>query len=95
MSVVITVGDATPAVCTPTVASGAGCTVVSVPPLGAGVVRLVPTTSVIDVVERHDRRTHRGTVGGAVRGASPDRGTQPVADRGHLAFPDDLGPDRL
>ncbi len=50
MSVVITVGDATPAVCTPTVASGAGCTVVSVPPLGAGVVRLVPTTSAIDEV---------------------------------------------
>ncbi|HEY6566139.1 MAG TPA: hypothetical protein VI341_01360 [Actinomycetota bacterium] len=50
MSVVITVGDATPAVCTPTVARGAGCTVVSVPPLGAGVVRLVPTTSALDVV---------------------------------------------
>lgn len=49
MSVVITVGDAAPAVCSPTVASGAGCTVVSVPPLGAGVVRLVPTTSALDV----------------------------------------------
>jgi hypothetical protein len=50
MSVSVTLGDGTPIVCSPTEASGAGCTVVSVPPLGAGIVRLVPTTSAIDLI---------------------------------------------
>ena len=36
--------------CTPLEASGAGCTVVSVPPLGAGIVRLVPATSALDAI---------------------------------------------
>jgi hypothetical protein len=50
MSVSVTVGGEAPVACSPTVASGAGCTVVSVPPLGAGVVRLVPATSAVDVI---------------------------------------------
>jgi len=36
--------------CTPLEAGGPGCTVVSVPPLGAGIVRLVPATSALDVI---------------------------------------------
>ena len=45
--------------CTPLEASGAGCTVVSVPPLGAGIVRLVPTTSAIDAIVATEPTTTR------------------------------------
>jgi hypothetical protein len=45
MSVLVTVGDRSAETCTPAGASGTGCTVVSVPPLGAGIVRFVPTES--------------------------------------------------
>jgi hypothetical protein len=45
MSVLVTNGDDEVTACSPT-AGGPGCTVVSVPPLGAGIVRLVPATSV-------------------------------------------------
>ena len=41
MSVLVTVGDRSVGSCSPAGASGAGCTVLSVPPLGAGVVRFV------------------------------------------------------
>ena len=46
MSVLVTVGDRSAESCTPAGATGIGCSVVSVPPLGAGVVRFVPTESI-------------------------------------------------
>lgn len=46
MSVLVTVGDRSTETCTPSSASGAGCTIVSVPPLGAGVIRFVPAESI-------------------------------------------------
>lgn len=42
MSVLVTIGDRTTSVCSPAGPSGPGCTILSVPPLGAGVVRFVP-----------------------------------------------------
>lgn len=44
MSVLVTVGGRSASTCSPAGPSGAGCTIVSVPPLGAGVVRFVPST---------------------------------------------------
>ena len=41
MSVLVTIGDRSVGSCSPAGASGAGCTVLSVPPLGAGMVRFV------------------------------------------------------
>ena len=41
MSVLVTVGDRSVGSCSPAGSSGAGCTILSVPPLGAGVVRFV------------------------------------------------------
>jgi hypothetical protein len=49
MSVLVTVGDRSTGTCSPSGAGGAGCTVVSVPPLGAGIVRFEPTES-LDVL---------------------------------------------
>jgi len=49
MSVLVTVGDRSAGTCSPAGASGTGCTIVSVPPLGAGIVRFVPTES-LDVL---------------------------------------------
>jgi hypothetical protein len=46
MSVLVTVGDRSAETCTPAGATGTGCSVVSVPPLGAGVVRFVPAESI-------------------------------------------------
>ena len=43
MSVLVTVGDRSTGSCSPTVSTGAGCTILSVPPLGAGVMRFVPS----------------------------------------------------
>ena len=45
MSVLVTVGDRSVGTCSPLGGPGAGCTVLSVPPLGAGVVRFVPAES--------------------------------------------------
>jgi hypothetical protein len=45
MSVLVTVGDRSAETCTPAGASGTGCSVVSVPPLGAGIVRFAPAES--------------------------------------------------
>jgi hypothetical protein len=50
MSVQIVMGNDPVTTCTPLEAGGPGCTVVSVPPLGAGVVRLVPATSALDAI---------------------------------------------
>ena len=50
MSVLVTVGDRSAETCTPTGATGTGCSVVSVPPLGAGVVRFVPAESVDELL---------------------------------------------
>jgi hypothetical protein len=44
MSVLVSVGGRSASTCSPAGPSGAGCTIVSVPPLGAGVVRFVPST---------------------------------------------------
>jgi hypothetical protein len=46
MSVLVTEGDDPVLACSPTEIGGPGCTVVSVPPLGAGVVRFVPAVPV-------------------------------------------------
>jgi hypothetical protein len=46
MSVLVTVGERSAEACTPAGATGTGCSVVSVPPLGAGVVRFVPAESI-------------------------------------------------
>jgi hypothetical protein len=46
MSVLVTVGERSAESCTPAGATGTGCSVVSVPPLGAGVVRFVPAESI-------------------------------------------------
>ena len=46
MSVLVTVGDRSAGTCTPSGATGIGCTVLSVPPLGAGVIRFVPAESI-------------------------------------------------
>jgi hypothetical protein len=46
MSVLVTVGERSAETCTPVGATGTGCSVVSVPPLGAGVVRFVPAESI-------------------------------------------------
>jgi hypothetical protein len=46
MSVLVTVGERSAGSCTPAGATGTGCSVVSVPPLGAGVVRFVPAESI-------------------------------------------------
>jgi hypothetical protein len=46
MSVLVTVGERSAGACTPAGATGTGCSVVSVPPLGAGVVRFVPAESI-------------------------------------------------
>ena len=51
MSVLVTVGDRSSETCTPAGASGTGCTVVSVPPLGAGVIRFVPAESLDELLE--------------------------------------------
>lgn len=45
MSVLVIVGDRSVETCTPAVSGGAGCSVVSVPPLGAGIVRFEPAES--------------------------------------------------
>jgi hypothetical protein len=45
MSVLVSVGDRSVGSCRPDVAGGVGCTIVSVPPLGAGVIRFVPAES--------------------------------------------------
>ena len=50
MSVQVIMGNDPVTTCTPLEAGGPGCTVVSVPPLGAGIVRLVPATSSLDVI---------------------------------------------
>ena len=46
MSVLVTEGDDPVLACSPTEIGGPGCTIVSVPPLGAGVVRFVPAAPV-------------------------------------------------
>jgi hypothetical protein len=46
MSVLVTEGDDPVLACSPTEIGGPGCTVVSVPPLGAGVVRFVPAPTI-------------------------------------------------
>jgi len=51
MSVLVTVGDRSAQACTPAGASGAGCTIVSVPPLGAGIIRFVPRESLDALLE--------------------------------------------
>ena len=51
MSVLVTIGDRSAETCTPAGASGTGCTVVSVPPLGAGIIRFVPTESLDALLE--------------------------------------------
>jgi hypothetical protein len=50
MSVQVIMGNDPVTTCTPLEAGGPGCTVVSVPPLGAGIVRLVPATSALDAI---------------------------------------------
>ena len=50
MTVQVIMGNDPVTTCTPLEAGGPGCTVVSVPPLGAGIVRLVPATSALDVI---------------------------------------------
>jgi hypothetical protein len=50
MSVLVTVGDRPAATCTPAAPGGAGCSIVSVPPLGAGVVRFQPAESAEDLI---------------------------------------------
>lgn len=45
MSVLVAVGDRSVGSCSPLGGPGAGCTILSVPPLGAGVVRFVPAES--------------------------------------------------
>ena len=50
MSVLVTVGDRPAATCTPSAPGGAGCSIVSVPPLGAGVVRFQPAESAEDLI---------------------------------------------
>jgi len=50
MSVLITVGDRSAEACTPAVSGGAGCSVVSVPPLGAGIVRFQPAASLEELI---------------------------------------------
>jgi hypothetical protein len=50
LSVQIVMGNDPVTTCTPLEAGGPGCTVVSVPPLGAGIVRFVPATSALDVI---------------------------------------------
>ena len=50
MSVLITVGDRSAETCTPAVSGGAGCSVVSVPPLGAGIVRFQPAASLEELI---------------------------------------------
>ena len=51
MSVLVTVGDRSAETCTPAGASGTGCTIVSVPPLGAGIIRFVPSESLDALLE--------------------------------------------
>jgi hypothetical protein len=51
MSVLVTVGDRSAETCTPAGASGTGCTIVSVPPLGAGIIRFVPGESLDALLE--------------------------------------------
>ena len=51
MSVLVSIGDRSAETCTPAGASGTGCTVVSVPPLGAGIIRFVPTESLDALLE--------------------------------------------
>lgn len=51
MTVLVSVGDRSAATCTPAGPSGTGCTVASVPPLGAGVIRFVPAESVDVLLE--------------------------------------------
>jgi hypothetical protein len=51
MSVLVTVGDRSTETCTPAGATGTGCSVVSVPPLGAGVIRFVPAESLDALLE--------------------------------------------
>ncbi|HEX7247464.1 MAG TPA: hypothetical protein VF351_05120 [Actinomycetota bacterium] len=45
MSVLVSVGDRSIGTCSPLSTAGAGCTILSVPPLGAGVIRFVPAES--------------------------------------------------
>ncbi len=45
LSVLVTVGERSSTTCTPAGPSGPGCTVLSVPPLGAGIVRFEPAIS--------------------------------------------------
>ena len=45
MSVLVTVGDRSTSVCSPSGSAGPGCTILSVPPLGAGVVRFALSES--------------------------------------------------
>jgi hypothetical protein len=45
MTVLVTVGDRSAETCTPSASGGAGCSVVAVPPLGAGIVRFEPAES--------------------------------------------------
>lgn len=45
LSVLVTVGERSSTTCTPAGPSGPGCTVLSVPPLGAGIVRFEPAPS--------------------------------------------------
>ncbi len=51
MSVLVTVGDRSAGTCSPAGASGTGCSIVSVPPLGAGIIRFVPAESLDALLE--------------------------------------------
>jgi hypothetical protein len=51
MTVLVSVGDRSVDACTPAGSAGTGCTVSSVPPLGAGVIRFVPAESLDALLE--------------------------------------------
>jgi hypothetical protein len=51
MSVLVSVGDRSVETCAPGAGGGAGCTVVAVPPLGAGIVRFAPAQSIDALLE--------------------------------------------
>jgi hypothetical protein len=66
MSVLVTVGDRSAETCTPAGASGTGCSVVSVPPLGAGIVRFAPAESLEALIAETETLTPTATLSPSV-----------------------------
>ncbi|MDH4111575.1 MAG: hypothetical protein OEV60_02695 [Actinomycetota bacterium] len=79
MSVLVIVGDRSTDTCTPAGATGTGCTVVSVPPLGAGVIRFVPAPSLEALIQETETTPIPTTAPSPSISPSPVATTSPAA----------------